>query len=250
MHKRQAIVLLAFAGFWLGVAATASADISITDGFENPNGYDLAASGGGSASIRPSPDPAYAGDQSLRLSLGSASDYARVKLDISSSNITLGQITSADYFVDRLPTSSDQLPYLILSINTPGSGGDSTLAVMYNDPASITPNTWTDLTVDPNQTLFHIEGDTSGLLTPSSMTLAQLDGSDYSPGMSWGSFSVNFVRIGYGSAGDDETPTTAYVDNLTINAASPVVPEPSTIVVWSGLIILGSVAHCRRRRVT
>ena len=52
--------------------------------------------------------------------------------------------------------------------------------------------------------------------------------------------------IGAGLGGSDETPVTSYVDDLTINTAASVVPEPASLAVWSGL--LAGVVGVRRLR--
>lgn len=170
---------------------------TITEGFEGSS-YDLATQGAGSAAL--STTTVHSGLQSLNLSLTTGTDYARVRL--GESGLTLGAITGANYWVNRASgteAAPNKAPYVLFSISCPGCGNDSTLAVMWNPPdIGIDPplNTWTDITVDPNTTLFHVEGDTTGLATPATMTLASLSSSFYSPGVTWGSFSVDFVRIG------------------------------------------------------
>src|SRR5665213_1084256 len=139
----------------------------ITEGFEGSS-YDLSTQGGGSAAV--SSTQVHSGTQSLDMSLTTGSDYARVKL--GESGLTLGQITGANFWVYNAGANIDgntgaAVPYVIFSINCNTCGGnDNTLAVMW-DPASIgifpTPNTWTNIVVDPNSTLFHVEGDSTGI---------------------------------------------------------------------------------------
>jgi hypothetical protein len=219
------------------LAGVSMAD-TYTEGFEGAS-YNLASSGAGTATL--STAEAHSGTQSVLLSLQSSSDYARVKLDVTSLAMTLGGITSADYWIDKSNPSLEQAPYLLLSIAVPGQDPDGTLAVMYNNPGATAPG-WQDLTVD-TETLFHVEGaDTTGLATPSSMTLAQIDASTYSPGVTWGSLPVDFVRIGYGEGGDDNVVQSSYVDDLTINYTP--VPEPASF----SLLGIGALALLRRRR--
>jgi hypothetical protein len=241
---------LLLTGLFLGLIAssvlsnnTASAAV-ISEGFEGAS-YDLAGSGAGTASLATaSSGEVHSGLQSVELSLTTSSDYARVKLDTSSSNLSLGGITSADYWVDRTEgAASSQLPYILFSITTPGSGGDdNTLAVMYNNP--ISTSGWTDLTVGPS-TEFHVEGDTTGLSSPEGITLSDLASSTYSPGVSWGSFAIDFVRIGYGLGGNDTIASTSFVDDLTINYVPT--PEPASLILFA-MGVAGILLAARRRR--
>jgi hypothetical protein len=208
------------------LAGTAMAN-TYTEGFEGSS-YDLASAGAGSATL--STAAAHSGAQSVLLSLQSSSDYARVKLDVTSQGITLGNITSADYWINKSNPGLQQAPYLLLSISVPGQLPDGTLAVMYNNPGA-TATGWQDLNVNTG-TLFHVQGaDTTGLANPSSMTLAQIDASTYSPGVTWGSFPVDFVRIGYGQGGNDSVVQSSYVDDLSINFTP--VPEPASFAALS-----------------
>jgi hypothetical protein len=68
-----------------------------------------------------------------------------------------------------------------------------------------------------------------------------------SPGVSWGNFAVDFVRIGYGQGGNDSIASQSYVDDLTINTAA--VPEPSTFILGIvGLAGLGFVTLRKKFR--
>ena len=138
MYRRTIIKKSLLTGLLLGLIASnalsknAAFAAVISEGFEGAS-YNLATQGGGTASLATQPPgQIHSGLQSLDLSLSTSSDYARVKLDETASNLTLGAITSADYWVDRTQgAASSELPYIIFSITTPNSGGDdNTLAVM------------------------------------------------------------------------------------------------------------------------
>jgi hypothetical protein len=244
--NKNNIGIAAFPGAALLLTTQADAAV-LTECFEGiGSGYDLFTQGAGSASIVNTPTPVHSGAQSLNLGLNTGSDYARVKL--SESGLTLGSITSADFWVYGTQGFT-QAPYLLLSLACPGCGTDATLAVMWN-PSDIgmtpTLNTWTDIVIDRNTTLFHVEGDHTGLAIPTNMTLASLSSSEYSPGVLWGSFSVDFARIGLGQAGNDGTHYNYFVDDLSITTAAAT-PEPST---WGMLILgfagIGFMAHRRK----
>jgi hypothetical protein len=214
----------------LGLASVVSAGV-IQEGFEG-SGYDLTA---GKASV--STAAPHSGAQSVVLSINSASDYARVKLDVSSYGLTLGQITSADYWVNRT-SANEQAPYIIFSIATPNHTTDEVMAVMYNNPG-VSQGQWTDIQIGASS-MFHVEGDGTGLSNPSGITFGALQSSIYSPGITWGSLPVDYVRIGMGAAGNDGIAVTSYVDDLSINAASSAVPEPASLTMLAaGLLGLG-----------
>jgi hypothetical protein len=242
--NKNNIGIAAFIGAALLLTTQADATV-LTEGFEG-SGYDISTVGGGSASIVNT--PVHSGAQSLNLGLTTGSDYARVKL--SESGLTLGSITSADFWVYGTSANTNQAPYLLLSLACPGCATDTTLAVMWNphdigiNPA---PNTWTDIVIDPNTTLFHVEGNQTGLgLHPDMMTLASLSASEYSPGVTWGSFFVDFARIGLGQASNDHIAYNYFVDDLSITTAAAT-PETST---WAMLLLgfagVGFMAYRRK----
>ncbi|MEO6808782.1 MAG: hypothetical protein ABI353_06690 [Isosphaeraceae bacterium] len=219
----------------------------ITEGFEGSS-YDFYSDPGSAASL--STAVKHNGLQSAMLSIANTDQYARVKLDISSSNLTLGQITSASYFVKRTVGGPEEAPYIIFSIAAPGLGSDDTLAVMYNYPAIVTGANWAEINVNANSQLFHVEGATPGLTNQSSITLSQISASEYSPGVSWGSLKVDFVRFGLGLASAGGGPTTAYVDDMTINYNDlQAVPEPATLISAGIAVVIGlGLGFARRRR--
>ena len=80
------------------------------------------------------------------------------------------------------------------------------------------------------------------------MTLASLGSSQFSPGVTWGSFDIDFVRIGLGQEGNDGIPANYFVDDLTINAASAT-PLPAALPLFvSGLGALGLFGWRRKRK--
>jgi hypothetical protein len=234
--------------FTLSLTAQSSMAGTITEGFEGGS-YNLSGQGGGLATVSTTA-PVHSGSQALDLSVPTASDYARVKLDVTSSGLTLGAITSADYWVNLMSAKgSNMVPYIIFSIDTPSGGPDDTLAVMWN-PHDIGINpaagVWSDIVVNRDTTLFHVEGDTTGLVNPTLETLDSLSASLYSPGVFWGDFAVDFVRIGLGSAGDDQLLYSYHVDDVSITAADVGVPEPATLALFGAGI--AGVGALRRRR--
>jgi hypothetical protein len=242
MLNRKTTGIAALMGAALLFATQGNA-ATITEGFENaPGSYNLAIAGGGSASIVTT--TVHSGSQSLDLSLTTGSDYARVKL--GESGLTLGAIIGADYWVYGTGASNAAAPYLLLSISCTGCGTDNTLAVMYNPiDTGINPtlNQWFDTVINPNTTSFHVSGNTTGIANPNNVTLAQLSSDIFSPGVTWGSFSVDFVRIGLGQESNDGVPYNYFVDDLTINTANAT-PLPSTwLMLLSGFIGIGFLAY-------
>jgi hypothetical protein len=243
---KQIGVLLAILTLALAAPAWVEAG-QITEGFEGSS-YNFYSESGGSAGL--STSVVHSGSQSAMLSIADTDKYARVLLDISSSNLTLGQITSASYWVNRTAGGPEEAPYIIFSIAAPGHGPDDTLAVMYNYPAIRNSDGWTQINVNVNSQLFHVEGDTPGLSTPSSTTLSQISASEYSSGVMWGSLKVNYVRFGLGLASAGKGLTTAYVDDMTINYNDlQAVPEPATLVSAGIAVVMGlGLGFARRRR--
>jgi hypothetical protein len=64
----------------------------------------------------------------------------------------------------------------------------------------------------------------------------------------WGSFSVDFVRIGFGQEGNDGKASNFFVDDLTIDTASTT-PLPAALPMFaSGLGALGFLGWRRKRK--
>jgi hypothetical protein len=237
----------------MGAALLISTQVNaatITEGFEG-SGYNLATQGSGSASIVNT--TVHSGSQSLDLSLTTGSDYGRVRL--GESGLTLGAITGANFWVNGTGASNAQAPYLLLSINCPTCGGnDSTFAVMYNPiNTGIFPtlNQWFDIVINPNTTSFHVNGTTTGIANPNNVTLADLSSSLYSAGVTWGSFSVDFVRIGLGQGGNDSVPYNYFVDDLSITTADATTPLPAALPLFAGgLGVIGVFARRRKRKTS
>lgn len=124
-----------------------------------------------------------------------------------------------------------EAPYVIFSIETPGHGTDTVIAVLYNNP-SILNGQWTNIQIGASS-VFHVDGDGTGLTNPSGITLGDLQSSVYSSGVTWGSLPVNFVRVGMGLASNDKVKITAFVDDLTINTTAP---EPGTSALMLGAL--------------
>ena len=103
--------------------------------------------------------------------------------------------------------------------------------------------TWTDIPVDPATTFFHVEGVNTGISHPGGLTLADLSATDYSPGVSWGSFAIDSADIEVGQEGDD-LASNYYVDDLTINDS---VPEPASMTLL-GVGVFGLGVLRRRKR--
>lgn len=230
-----------------GVAAifvsTQAHATSVTEGFEGSS-YDLfTTSGADTAEI--STAQQHSGSQSLYLSLPTGSDYARVKLP--QSGFTLSGITSADYWVDRVSanTSHYEAPYLIVGLNCPtcGYGSDDIIAIMWNpgDIGIFPPlNQWSDISVDPSSTLFHLYDNTTGTNLLTDVTLDDLDGV-------WGDATVSYVDIALGLGGSDGVTASYYVDDLTLNVANT--PLPAALPLFaSGAGVFGMLGWRTRRK--
>ena len=84
---------------------------------------------------------------------------------------------------------------------------------------------------------------------PNNVTLAVLSSSLYSAGVAWGSFSVDFARIGLGQGGNDGVPYNYFVDDLSITTADATTPLPAALPLFAGgLGVMGLLARRRKRK--
>jgi hypothetical protein len=117
---------------------------------------------------------------------------------------------------------------------------------MFNPPdmgINLASSTWTDITVNPDTTPFHVANDTTGIPNPNDVTLAELSAMSYSAGTTWGSLPINLAAIEVGQEGD-ALSSEYYVDDLTIDAT---VPEPASMALLGvGLLGLGFIRQRRR----
>jgi hypothetical protein len=237
-RKSAGIVVLMGAALLLSAQANAA---TITEGFEGSS-YDFYATPGATAAL--STTTVHSGSQSVFLSIPTGPDYARVALP--ESGFTLQQITSADFWANRASTNSGLSPYLIIGLNCPtclggAYAGNDIIAIM-NVAGGLPQNTWTDLTIDPNTTSFHLYNNDTSTNIILNTTLAAL----YAD---WGIADVAYTKIGFGLAGGPEGGTNSfYVDDLTINTASAT-PLPAALPLFaSGLGALGLLGWRRKRK--
>jgi hypothetical protein len=220
---------------------SANAD-TIIQGFEG-GGFTLSGTAGSSATI--STSPVHSGVQAVNLS-GPGTGDAEVDVNVSSASLTLGNITSGNYWVNLISGTNANAPYIYFPVTTPGG---TAYVVMFNPHdmgIDLTTGVWTDISIDPNTTAFHVEGDTTGIADPGGLTLAELVSSDYSAGVTWGSFAVNQADIEMGQEGD-ASPSNYNVDDLTLVGT---VPEPASMaLLGSGLFGLGVIRRRRGRKL-
>ena len=223
------------------VGTSANAD-TITQDFES-GGFTLVASGGSSATI--SNSPVHSGVQAVNLS-GPGTGDAEADVDVSSASLTLGNITSGNYWVNLISGTNVNAPYIYFPVATPGG---TAAVVMFNPPdmgIHLQTGVWTDIQIDPNTTAFHVEGVTTGIADPGGLTLAELVSTDYSPGVTWGSFAVNQADIELGDEGDSSL-SDYNIDDLTLVSS---VPEPASMaLLGSGLFGLGVIRRRRRQKL-
>ncbi len=229
------------------LAATASAGIVYTQGFEG-TGYNFYNDPGSAAGTTAS--VAHSGDQSAQFTLDDTHfAYTRWKSeDLSSYGWKLGDVTASAWEM-RTYGQSTLAPYFLFTIKTPDTNQE-TLAIQFLMPG-IGDNVWTLNTVDRDTTTFHVVGDRTGLAagTFSSSgtqgTLNDLAATEYTPGVLWGSFDIQYVRIGVGLWDTSQTYN-GYADDVTIGSASAA-PEPGSILLLtSGLIGLAFAARRRK----
>jgi hypothetical protein len=223
------------------VGTSANAD-TITQGFEG-GGFTLSGTGGSSATI--SSSPVHSGVQAVNLS-GPGTGDAEADVDVSSASLTLGNITSGNYWVNLISGTNVNAPYIYFLVATPGG---TAAVVMFNPHdmgIDLSTGVWTDIQIDPSTTAFHVGGVTTGIADPGGLTLADLVSTDYSPGVTWGSFAVSEADIELGQEGDDSL-SNYNVDDLTLVSS---VPEPASMaLLGSGLFGLGVIRRRRRQKL-
>lgn len=229
----------------VAVTVPARAD-AITQGFEGVAGTNFTLSAGATTVT----SPVHSGSQAIELSVTNTGDDAEVDTNVSAAGLTLGQILSANYWVysDFLNQATQPLvPYLYFKTQTPHGNA---YVVMWNPGDTGThpaQNTWTNITIDPATTLFHVAADTTGLTTAqaNNTTLASLSALDYEAGTTWGDLPVLAADIELGQEGNSNVSYQYEVDDLTINR----VPEPASLSLFGvGLIGLLGFTSLRRRK--
>ncbi len=237
---RKLLMLSIAAATTLVFGSEAYAD-TITQDFEG-GGFTLSGSGGSTASI--SNSPVHSGVQAVNLA-GPGTGDAEVDVNVSSAGLTLGTIASGNYWVNLISGTNANAPYIYFPVATPG--GESYVVMFNPHDIGIVLQTgvWTDIQIDPNTTTFHVAGVTTGIADPNALTLAELASTDYSAGVTWGSFAVNQADIEMGQEGD-ATVSDYNVDDLTLASS---VPEPASMaLLGSGLFGLGVIRRRRRQK--
>jgi len=218
---------------------------TIAQGFEDGGFTFYAQYLSDTATLATSPSPVYAGTYSANIGVSSGQDDAEVDISVAGNGLTLGNLTSANYWVYLASGSNTNAPYICFPIATPGG---EAYVLMFNPPdigIDLSADEWTNIQINPNTTSFHIFGVDTGIADPNNVTLAEIAASDYSPGVTWGSFAINYADIEVGQEGDT-LASNYYVDNLTITDS---VPEPAPMAVLGvGLLGLAMVRHRRAMR--